>query len=60
MTTKEREMEMAEGLKVDTQQSPSNGRGTCASRPTGQRACGPESGNRALNAGHRAHRAKRS
>ena len=32
MTTKAREMEMAEGLKVDTQQSPSNGRGTCASR----------------------------
>ena len=30
MTTKE--MEMAEGLKVDTQQSPGNGRGTCASR----------------------------
>ena len=32
MTTKAREREMAEGLKVDTQQSPGNGRGTCADR----------------------------
>ena len=34
--------------------------GRAQAGPTGQRACGPESGNRALNAGHRAHRANRS